>query len=158
MDVALCRRGHVVAFAESGLFIDLAKFCDRCGAAVYSSCPSCCAPFPSGVLTFTQFEYPRAFCRRCGLPFPWATREDIVAHLQNVLAEDRDLAEGDRRVLAEQLDSLRRAPVDAAIQDRQLRALERLRAAGAKHWEDILPVLTPILTAELERALGLPPC
>src|SRR5215470_12868906 len=157
MDVALCRRGHVVAFAESGLFIDLATFCDRCGGAVYSSCPSCCAPFPSGVLTFAQFEYPRAFCRRCGLPFPWATREDIVAHVQNVLAEDRDLADGDRRVLAEQLDSLRRVPSDDATLRRQVRALERLRARAPKHWEDILPTLTPILSAEHRRALGLPP-
>lgn len=138
-------------------FSNLPKFCDRCGAAIYSACPSCEAPFPSGVLHFTESEYPRAFCRGCGQPLPWATREDIVAHIENVLAENRDVAEGDRRLLIEQLDSLRRSPDDNAVQQRQIRALERLRGAAPKLWEGVLPVLTPILTAELRRALGLPP-
>ena len=157
MDVALCRRGHVVAFAESGLFLDLPKFCDRCGATVYRSCPECCAAFPSGVLTFTQVEYPRSFCGRCGLPFPWATREDIVSHIENVLAEDRDLAEGDRRLLADQLDAVRQPPVDESTESRQARALDRLRSSTPRVWETVLPTLTTILTTELKRQLGLPP-
>jgi hypothetical protein len=145
-----------VAFAESGLFLDLAQFCDRCGAAVYRNCPDCCAPFPSGVLTFAQFAYPRAFCRRCGEPFPWATREDLVARIENILAEDRHLAEGDRRLLAGQLEPLRRSPDDDALHRQQLRALERLRAAAPKQWGVILPAVMPILTSDLKRALGLP--
>ncbi len=74
-----------------------------------------------------------------------------------MLAEDRELPEGDRRLLTEQLDSLRQLPEDPHTEGRQIRALDRLRVLAPKVWESVQPIVTPILTAELKRQLGLPP-
>jgi hypothetical protein len=153
--VAVCRRGHIAGLRDD----EYPKFCDRCGAGVYGACPSCGREFYAGMLSMSRpaESYPRSFCRHCGQPYPWATREDIVSHVENILAEHRDLPEGDRRLLADQLESLRQLPEDAPTESLQANALDRLRSLAPKVWESVLPIVTPILTAELKRQLGLPP-
>ena len=114
--------------------------------------------FYTGVLSVFSLDkqYPSSFCRKCGLPLPWATREDIVSHVENMLADDRELEEGERRLLVDQLDSLRHPPEDSDTWRRQFQALDKLKAITPKVWETVTPVLMPILTAELKRQLGLP--
>lgn len=82
---AICERGHVAGrVIEVNSFLDeVGKYCQECGASIHGSCPNCFLTLtPLG----TQQQIP-AFCKQCGLPYPWATREQRVFHVQNVLAK-----------------------------------------------------------------------
>lgn len=99
---------------------------------------------------------PKPFCFKCGSPLPWATREQMAMHVENLLDEQPDLQPGDRRALEEQLESFRQTP-DAATEKRQIAAAQRLKVVAPRVWELARPVLQVVLTAEAKRQLGLPP-
>jgi hypothetical protein len=161
---AVCRRGHkITALIEpaQGRSEPIPERCSQCGAKVLTACPSCSGRikgYPRGSMVIGGPEWQAAdFCDRCGSPFPWASRESIALHIENLLDEQPDLADGDRRVLEEQLKALRDAPSDAATEKRQLAALKALQKLAPKAWELAAPVLQAFLSAEMKRAAGLPP-
>ena len=104
---------------------------------------------------YTATYFPPAFCVECGTPFPWASRDAIVYHIENQLEEQDDLTEGDRRSLLGQLRAL--AGADAADQPKQVSALQLLRKLAPKAWDAALPAIQALLTAEMRIKLGLPP-
>jgi hypothetical protein len=91
------------------------------------------------------------------MPYPWASRESIAYHIENLLDEQKDLPSGDRRALLEELASLRESPTGGDVERRQVRALEALKQLAPKAWDLAQPLITTIATAEIRRKLGLPP-
>ena len=161
---AVCRRGHkITALIElaQGSTEPIPERCSQCGAKVLTACPSCSGRikgYPRTSMVIGGPEWKAAdFCDRYGSPFPWAGRESIALHVENLLDEEPDLLEGDRRVLEERLVSLRESPNDSGAQKRQLDALKLLQKLAPKAWELAAPVLQVVLTAEMKRAAGLPP-
>jgi hypothetical protein len=80
-----------------------------------------------------------------------------VYALENLLGEQTDLTEGDRRQLEEQLASLLETPSQASVVGRQQRALEAFRHLAPQVWDRAWPIATALLTAEMKVKLGLPP-
>jgi hypothetical protein len=110
-----------------------------------------------GYPSLTPFA-PKDFCTNCATPLPWASREAVALHIENLLDGQPDLAEGDRRDLEERLTSLRETPAgNPGTEKRQIAALERLKAIAPKAWELAMPIVQAILTAEGKQKLGLPP-
>jgi hypothetical protein len=100
---------------------------------------------------------PDEFCWHCGSPYPWASQESIALHIENLLDEQPDLSEGDRRVLEAQLTELRTQPTSKDLEQRQIRALKKLQELAPKAWQLALPLIQSIATAEIKKQLGLPP-
>jgi hypothetical protein len=159
---AVCRRGHVIdSMMEPAMTRSdpLPVKCDTCGAKVLTECPNCTARIQGNSRSAAgMFVWePAAFCHHCGHPYPWASHEAMAYHIENLLDED-DLAEGDRRALVQQLVSLRQSAAgDPVAEKRQVAALRMLQTVAPKAWALAAPVLQVILTAEMRRALNLPP-
>lgn len=107
----ICKRGHVL---NSGLSpeklneIQPSK-CSSCGARVLSKCPKCSfrlkgTYFSPAVIDFQIFE-PNNFCDNCGSAMPWATRQERIWEIQNLLEEENLSAEESLR-LNEYLEQL----------------------------------------------------
>jgi hypothetical protein len=152
---AVCRRGHIASSAAE--LTPPGPRCEECGARIITACPQCSAALRGPVQRFGYtFTYvPPDFCVECGTPFPWASRDAIVYHIENQLEEQDDLTEGDRRSLLGQLRAL--AGEDAADQPKQVSALQLLRRLAPKAWDAALPAIQALLTAEMRIKLGLPP-
>jgi hypothetical protein len=164
-EAAICRRGHKIdAMIEprKTRLEPVPERCEECGAKVLLACPNtnCGARLHGYIIgSFPGRDpwKPADFCYNCGQPYPWASRESIAYHIENMLEEDASLSEGDRRALREQLDSLRESPADPAAERRQVAALNFMRKAAPTVWHAAVPVLQAITTAEMRRQLGLPP-
>jgi hypothetical protein len=166
---AVCLRGHV-----QDAFIDLdtlsalrgptqlkaphvPSFCGRCGGRVLLGCRSCGAGIAGqmdGNPRDPQWE-PAGFCWKCGVPYPWATREQRLAQLYNLI-DDEDLDEAERLAVVEQI-ALLSEPVDEVSDEDQVRAGERIKSLAPKVWEAALPILQSLLTAKAKQELGLLP-
>ena len=121
------------------------------------ACPNCSARLMGIPVGHIVIDWkPKDFCYKCGQPYPWATREAIAYHVENMLEEEPDLSDGDRRALREQLDTLRESPADAASEKRQVAAVRFLQKAAPKVWQVAQPIIQVLLTSEAKRQLGLP--
>jgi hypothetical protein len=148
----VCKRGHIATrITEIYTIPEYGKYCQDCGAALYHRCPACARQLP----LVNKGAAAPSFCIGCGLPFPWATREDIVYHVQNQL-DLQGLEEGDRRLLEDQLKELLKRPEDKDAENRQVKALEKLRDAAPKAWKFAAPILDPLITAWMKSQLGIP--
>lgn len=137
----------------------VAPRCGRCGAEILTACPSCNSPLRGSYVGVAVVGgAPDNFCWSCGDPYPWATRQAIVYHIENLLAGDKTLAEGDRRALREQLASLNQTPsAGKGVEHEQVAALKALRTLAPTIWNAAAPLVTALATAEMKRQLGLPP-
>ncbi|MCA1683014.1 MAG: DUF2321 domain-containing protein [Actinobacteria bacterium] len=155
---AVCRRGHVMTdYLEHPDIQGVAKFCRSCGAPVATRCERCKAPLPGGYrgVLVAAASSPDPFCFNCGGPHPWATREQRVQHLENLL-EFQELEEATQLTIIEQLAVLA-APVDEASDEERVEAGGRLMRVAPKLWDASLPVLQTLLTEAAKRKLGLSP-
>lgn len=154
---AVCRRGHVITSRlghpdESGV----PRFCHSCGAPVTTRCARCDAPLLGGMRrVVAAAKAPKPFCFNCGGPHPWATREQRVNHLENLL-EFQELEEATQLTIIEQLAVLA-APVDETSDEEQVEAGSRLRGLAPRLWDAGLPVLQTVLTEAAKKTLGLSP-
>jgi hypothetical protein len=180
---AVCRNGHVVddtilpprparpaglygygnrnsssLTADSPPLPEVPRHCGQCGAPVLEMCGSCKAPLLGagklGAGMISPMRRLDSFCWRCGEPYPWATREERVAKLYDLI-DHEDLDEATLLTVREQIAVLSQ-PVDEATDDDRVRAGRRIRDLAPKAWEAVLPVLQGLLTAEAKRRLGLP--
>lgn len=164
---AVCRGGHVVdnfvvdpdirrAYSPSfRTDHEVDAFCARCGAPVLFRCPSCDAPF-AGHRGGLGPRSPDQFCRSCGSPFPWTSRESMTARLRDLLAHE-PLDDHERLQAQEALDTLA-GPDDDLDEAAKRKALDKLkRSASETWWKVAAPVLASLLSAELRRQMGLPP-
>jgi len=153
---AVCRRGHVLAdhldHPDQG---GVPKFCSACGAPVITHCEACSAPLLGGYrgVIVAATKHPKPFCFNCGAPHGWATREQRVRHLENLLEFD-DLDEASQLTVIEELAVLA-APADQVDDDTRVRAGERVRNLAPKLWETGRPVIQSVLTEAANKSLGL---
>jgi hypothetical protein len=98
---AVCRRGHVeteyIKPFES--HADDEK-CVKCGATVLIGCVSCGLRirgdyYAPGVFVVNPNRRLPSFCDGCGAAHPWASREERIHELENILDEE-DIDESDR--------------------------------------------------------------
>jgi hypothetical protein len=155
----VCRRGHVAAdgLTEAPITEGLG-FCVDCGAQITARCPACGIRirgryYNPDVEDLGPFELTR-FCDGCGEPYPWATRQDRIYQLENLLDEE-DVDEPTKLLVREDLERLRLA--DAELdQDAQLAIWRRIKSrtpgllAGAA-WN----VGQNLLSAYVQQKLGL---
>lgn len=175
---AVCRNGHVIkddlprpapppspgmGLIESGGSGSppppptVPRHCGRCGARVLQVCRSCDAPILGAVALYMQsvsLERPESFCWECGQPYPWATREERVGQLYD-LVDDEDLDEADLLTVQEEIAVLSR-PDDEVTEEQRVRAGETIKRLAPKAWEVFRPVAQSVLTTEVKRRLGLP--
>jgi hypothetical protein len=158
---AVCARGHVQdshldrgRVSVAGSHVSRA-FCGTCGAKIMTVCRACNSPILGLIRGLVAPGWrPTGFCWNCGTPYPWATRQQRVAQLYNLIDEE-DLDEADRLTVVEQIAVLS-APEDDVSNERRAGAGEKVRQLAPKAWEAALPVLQSVLTAEAKRRLGLP--
>ncbi len=156
---SVCKRGHSqeTRLTEAPDPASLG-FCPDCGAVILARCPACGIRIrgelhiPSQVWFEENFA-PRKFCDGCGEPYPWATWQDRIYQLENVLDEER-IDEATKLLVREDLKRLRDA--DGMDQDAQLKIWRQVkdRAPGLLKGT-ALPVAQSLLNAYLQQKLGL---
>ena len=130
--------------------------CKECGAKVLILCPQCQSQIPGPPTGVMSWAYqPAAFCPFCAHPYPWASREAIVHHIENQLEEETDLPEGERRKLTAELNSLRVDPSDPNSEKKQVAALQFLKRAAPRAWNAAQPAIMSLATAYAKKELGL---
>jgi hypothetical protein len=155
---AVCMRGHVITDSISpGESTGVPNFCRRCGAPVITTCSNCSAPILGGYagMLVAAERRPDPFCWNCGEPYPWATREQRIGHLYNLIDFQDDLDKADRLTIIEQIAVLSK-PEDEASDEQRVEAGSVIRRLAPKMWGAALPVLQTVLSAELRRQMGLP--
>lgn len=153
---AVCKRGHTIdSLLSSPDDRDVSPFCGSCGAPVITRCEKCNAPLRGRSRHGYSMKWqPAPFCRQCGSPHRWASREQRITYLQNLL-EFEDLDEAAQLAVIEQLAVLA-TPVDEVDEDQQAEAGDRLRKLAPKLWEAGLPIIQTVLSDTVKQRLGLP--
>jgi hypothetical protein len=133
------------------------RFCAKCGTLVLTTCsnPDCRAPLPIPNIPGGQ-RGSSPFCTRCGEPHPWATREQRIGRLIDLLDSEESLGEAERLHVVEAIAVLGEPEDKGSSEDDRVRAGERFRSMAPKAWRVAVPVLTALLTSELRVRLGLP--
>lgn len=112
--------------------VDPEQKCTQCGAGVVTGCPNCGLRvrgeyYAAGVIGFSSnYELP-GFCDECGSAFPWATREQRIYELENIL-DQQEMAEHDRLFIAERLRELH--SMDGSDRKAQANLWKRIRSYG----------------------------
>src|SRR6266508_40989 len=171
---AVCMRGHVIAdLIGPGASSSAIPNCRRSGAPVLTGCPGCHAPILGHKISFCPLGNPRSrqenwealkrvfvgsrrpdsFYWNCGNAYPWATREQRIQHLYNLIDFQDDLDEADRLTIAEQIDVLSQPK---ASDEQRVEAGSVIKRLAPKMWDAALPILQSVLSAEIRRRLGLP--
>lgn len=164
---AVCRSGHIVdrcvvdpdnqiAVHPGGRPepMKVPAFCTKCGSPTLFRCPSCSTPLPGGPIWGDRG--PDQFCGNCGASFPWTDRDTMIAHLSDLLKNER-LNAHDQLEAQEALLVLTE-PDDDSPADVKERAADKLKRYASDAWLNLAaPVLRGLLTLELQRRLGLPP-
>lgn len=92
----VCENGHGIndSYYSSPEFNE--KFCTRCGAATFKSCPACDADiegdYKSGVVIVGFGATPLPdICKHCGKDFPWRSKKkELRAHIQKADKGEKD--------------------------------------------------------------------
>lgn len=151
---AVCMKGHTASTALEIGSGTVGKFCSTCGAPIIRACPNCSMRLLGTYRGVVDFGYrPDTFCSNCGAPHPWADREAIVGHLQNLLLYGNHLDHAEQLEVIEKLAVL--ATPDESEKAR-VSAGDRIRTLVPKAWNAAIPVLQSVLSAEIQSKLGLP--
>ena len=162
---AICRRGHVeteyLRPGASGTVrrsgAGVAQNCPKCGATVLTACPNCDLRirgdyFVPGVIGVSTASRP-SFCDGCGSAFPWATQEERIFELENLLDEE-DIEEADRVVIQDQLRRLSDAELTEK-DERQAWSVIGRRAGAARKSPSVARVLEGLVTAAVRHQLNI---
>lgn len=170
--LAVCKRGDVLssnvgdpvgrgeyphgkAFGPLGVPLStkpLPDFCPQCGLPVMTVCEHCNSPIPRP--DYLRKQPTPSFCTKCGEPFPWATREERIRRIRSFLDAEQGLSPADRLVLIEQIDILAE-PEEREPLAKRKRAAERLQKLAPAAWTSAQPILTTLLSDELQQALHM---
>lgn len=160
MGAAVCRRGHVETWYLDPRRTDraVAEKCPTCGARVLTACPSCQRRLRGdyhvpGVIGFSGPEKPSPFCDGCGSALPWASREERIYELENLLDEE-EIDEADRVVIQDQLIRLRDASISEK-EEKQAWATIKRRAGGAMKSQPVQRVVEGLVSAAIRSQLGI---
>jgi hypothetical protein len=154
----VCRRGHrESAYLDPRKSRHIPEMCPKCGARLLIACPECGLRirgdyFVPGVVGFATPDL-SSFCDGCGAAFPWATREERIFELENLLDEE-EIDEADLTVIHDHLERLR----DAAMSDGDERAaweIIKRRAGAALNSGPVRRVVEGLASAAIRQQLGL---
>ena len=167
---AACKAGHLIASdvvdpehrqrlrGRAGLTPpqseEVGRYCGRCGAPVLTKCESCQRPIPAPVSWGEHAHKLVSFCPGCGRAFPWATREERIHQLYNLLDFEDGLEEAERLQVIEAIAALSE-PEQEEDDERLIRAGETFKRLAPKAWATATPVLQGVLQAWLKKSLGL---
>ena len=129
-------------------------FCGICGLQVLTVCEKCSASLLTPKYLAGERE-PDAFCVQCGEPFPWATRQQQINKLQSLLDLESGLTKSDRLDLVESI-ALLAQPEEPDTLDAHVKAGEKIRRLAPGLWQLAQPILSNLLSSELQQALHLP--
>jgi len=116
----VCENGHQITGCCTIHPEQLKKFCQECGAATISKCPSCSEGIQGDPIEVRQSwadagrggskmvsgrpaDVP-AYCSNCGEPYPW-TKNKIVTAIQ-MFAEFGDLDEEEERTIEQDINNV----------------------------------------------------
>jgi hypothetical protein len=161
---AVCRRGHdqVTTLSPDGSYPDDTK-CPTCGARILLGCLSCglrirgrfhIEPYMAPKHSLDpEWERP-TFCDGCGSAHPWATREDRIFELENILDEE-EIDEADRLFLHDRLADLRE--LDGADEKRERQLWIQIKQRGGSFLTSgpVLQITQNLITAKIRSDLGI---
>lgn len=160
LGAAICRRGHVEsAYLDPRRTADrpVAENCTACGARVLTACPTCQRRIRGDYHVpdvFTAVAPARpSFCDGCGGAFPWASREERIFELENLLDEE-DVDEADRVVIQDQLARLRSADLSEK-EERQAWETIKKRGGAALTSGPVKRVIEGLVSAAIRAQIGL---
>jgi hypothetical protein len=138
-DVAqICPNGHVANCSTQFFAEENKAFCDRCGEATMTACPSCTRPIRGsywGIASVNKLKKAPAFCIQCGKQFPWTERRIQAA--MELFADEvtpDEAQEFKKNVEAIAQDT----PAAQVASNRISRALSRIGGGAANAIRDIL--------------------
>jgi hypothetical protein len=157
---AVCRRGHVeteyIKPFES--HADDEK-CVKCGATVLIGCVSCGLRirgdyYAPGVFVVNPNRRLPSFCDGCGAAHPWASREERIYELENILDEE-DIDESDRVFVHDRLRELREAQGLDEKRERQLWTQIRDRSGRFLTSQPVQRIMETVASAAIRSQLGI---
>ncbi|MFG2102987.1 DUF2321 domain-containing protein [Micromonospora echinaurantiaca] len=155
---AICRRGHVArsVLTPGDSYPDDSK-CVACGALILTGCPSCQMRIRgkrySQAVLGGSFSRP-SFCDCCGAAYPWATKEERIYELENILDEE-DMDEADRVFIHDRLRELREAGDLDEKRERQLWTQIRDRSGKFIKSEPVQKIAETLITAAVRNQLSI---
>jgi hypothetical protein len=148
----VCLNGHVITSMSITNPSRMRKFCEKCGEATITSCPSCRESIPGYYLdsSVIGFRYePPAFCGECGKPFPWTERR--LAAARELANEAEHLSTEERQQLADSLDYLTRDTANTQVAVGRFRRL--VAKAGGETGNALRSVLIDVVSEAAKKAI-----
>src|SRR5271154_2574219 len=154
---SICRRGHVQNDALSDISAGSSGYCGECGAKIIAQCSGCGTRIRGadrGMAGAMNNYIPPRFCDGCGEPLPWATREDCIFQLENILDDAPNIDQATRLLVLADLERLR---TEFDLDDKkQTEIWKRIKdRAPGLFTSSALSIIQNILTAAIIRALDL---
>jgi hypothetical protein len=156
---AVCRRGHIkTQYLKPTDYHANDEKCTMCGATVLIGCANCGLRirgdyYAPGVVGFAPDPLP-SFCDGCGVAHPWATREQRIYELENILDEE-DIDEADRVFIHDRLRELREADDLDVKRERQLWAQIKDRSGRFLTSPSVQSIIGTVVSAGIRQQLNL---
>lgn len=105
----ICINGHCITDAYDAYPQHRQAFCDKCGAATITSCPSCHANIrgayhePDICVLGGRYNVP-AYCYSCGKPYPWT--QAAIEAATALVEEEESLSQAEQTRLVEVLPDI----------------------------------------------------
>jgi hypothetical protein len=154
---AACKRGHYWSQNLEAEDESVPNYCPRCGARIVAACEVCGVPVLGSARGGVPRRKPHPFCFDCGAPCPWATREERVAQLYNLLDSEESVSVADRLEVIEAIDMMAKPDEDfegGGVAERA-RAARKIAKLAPGVWRAVVPVLQTLLGAALKQELGI---
>ena len=101
----ICMNGHVITGSVHDFPEFNKKFCDKCGQATITECPSCKTQIHGhyrGSMSVEKRPAP-AYCHECGKSYPWTSASVEAA---KALAEESELTADEQRQLESSIQDI----------------------------------------------------
>lgn len=149
----VCRRGRFLHVdVEPGDHVDPTEMCTRCGAPAVLGCLRCGLRIRSQ-LWGGSYKLP-GFCDGCGAAHPWATREQRIYELENILDQE-EIDEADRLFLHERLAELRASDGSDQKNEERLWGLVAQRGKALVRNPVAQNIIAGLVQSYLKAKLGL---
>jgi len=142
-----------ISYTPAGIPMEtLSPNCGSCGAPVITKCDRCSTPIPEvNYAGGNNQGEPNPFCVGCGEPFPWATREQRIGSLYNLI-DFGVLTPAEELEVADAIAVLS-LPEDEADLGSHIGAGETIKRLAPGAWRIGQPVLVATLSGALQTAL-----
>ena len=152
---AVCRRGHIkTQYIKPFESHANDEKCTKCGATVLIGCVNCGLRIRGAYFASLNDEPIPSFCDGCGAAHPWATREQRIYELENILDQE-DIDEADRVFIHDRLRELREAEDLDGKRERQVWAQIRDRSGRFLTSQPVQKITETVVSAAIRTQLGI---